>query len=202
MPATFLPPGDQNLIQIVDAALADTAQRSGNWLVCRLGCTQCCTGVFAINQLDAARLQAGMAELEGDDIQKAARVRARVRNSVQRLKAGFPGDIDTGILGESDEAQDAFETFGNDEICPVLDPETGACDLYDHRPLTCRVFGPPVRSEDGLGFCELCFVGASEEEIVACEMKPDPESLESSLVAEAERIHLRCGQTIVAFSLR
>ncbi len=41
--------------------------------------------------------------------------------------------------------------------------------------MTCRVFGPPVRSEDGLGVCELCYHGASDEEIAACEMKPDPD---------------------------
>ena len=49
--------------------------------------------------------------------------------------------------------------------------------------MTCRVFGPPVRSEDGLGVCELCFQGASDEEIAACEMKPDPDDLESRLLA-------------------
>ena len=43
--------------------------------------------------------------------------------------------------------------------------------------MTCRVFGPPVRSEDGLGVCELCFHGASEKEIAACEMSPDPNDL-------------------------
>ena len=41
--------------------------------------------------------------------------------------------------------------------------------------MTCRVFGPPVRSEGGLGVCELCFQGASEEAVAACEMVPDPE---------------------------
>jgi NitT/TauT family transport system permease protein len=48
----MLPPGDQQLVQIVDAALADTARRSGDWLVCHPGCTQCCIKAFAINQLD------------------------------------------------------------------------------------------------------------------------------------------------------
>jgi hypothetical protein len=57
----MLPAGDHELVQILDAALADTARRSGEWLVCKPGCTQCCVGVFAINQLDAARLQQGLA---------------------------------------------------------------------------------------------------------------------------------------------
>jgi hypothetical protein len=55
---------DRALIQIVDAALAEAARRSGEWLVCRPGCTQCCIGVFPINQLDALRLRRGLAELQ------------------------------------------------------------------------------------------------------------------------------------------
>ena len=55
------------------------------------------------------------------------------------------------------------------------------------RPMTCRVFGPPVRSEGGLGVCELCFQGASSEEIAACEMIPDPDHLEDDLLAGLRR---------------
>ena len=84
MPAE-LPPGDAKLVQIVDAALADTARRSGEWLVCKLGCTQCCIGVFAINQLDVARLQQGLADLEGTDPARAARIRQRARASIEGL---------------------------------------------------------------------------------------------------------------------
>ncbi len=32
-----IPAGDQKLIQIVDSALADSARRSGRWLVCPSG---------------------------------------------------------------------------------------------------------------------------------------------------------------------
>ena len=78
---------------------------------------------------------------------------------------------------------------------------TGLCDLYESRPMTCRVFGPPLRSEEGLGVCELCFHGASDEEIAACEITPDPDDLESTLVQEIEKATSAHGQTIVAFCL-
>ena len=52
--------------------------------------------------------------------------------------------------------------------------------------MTCRVFGPPVRSEDGLGVCELCYHGATDVEIAACEMKPDPDDAESDLLKALE----------------
>src|ERR1700688_3226919 len=74
------------------------------------------------------------------------------------------------------------------------------------RPMTCRVFGPPIRSadglgEDGLGVCELCYHGASDEEIAACEIKPDPDDLESTLLQQVEDKTGIRGETIIAFCL-
>jgi len=194
-------PSDQKLIQIVDSALADAAQRSGKWLVCRPGCTQCCIGAFPINQLDALRLRRGLANLEASAPERAARIRQRAQESVSRLSPEFPGNAATGVLDEGEEAERHFADFANDEPCPVLDPESGYCELYESRPLTCRVFGPPVQSQDGLGVCELCFQGASDAEIAACEMKADPDDLESRLLAQLKKKTGKRGNTIIAFCL-
>jgi Fe-S-cluster containining protein len=145
-----------DLIHIVDAALAEAARKAGSWLVCRPGCAECCTGSFEIGELDADRLRSGLAELEARDPGRAARTLERAARFIQ-----LPED-------EADET-----------ACPALDPETRTCELYESRPLTCRLFGPPVRGESGaIGICELCFEGASEEEIAACEMTVDTETLE------------------------
>lgn len=192
-----LPAGDTQLVQILDAALADTARRSGDWLACRPGCTQCCIGVFAIDQLDAARLEQGLGELMVNDPERAQAVVERAQRSVNQLSKDFPGDPATGLLDPAQEER--FEDFANDEPCAALDPATGLCDLYGSRPMTCRVFGPPVRSEEGLGVCELCYHGATEEQIAACEMPVS--GLEEELLEEFEQSSGRRGQTLVAFAL-
>jgi Fe-S-cluster containining protein len=199
----MVPAADQQLVQIVDAALAEAARKSGPWLVCRPGCTQCCIGPFPINQLDAARLRQGLAQLDSTDPVRAARVRDRAHDSVTRLSSSFPGDPATGILAEDEDADSRFADFADDEPCPALDPATGTCDLYAARPMTCRTFGPPVRSgpDGGLGVCELCYRGASDEEIASCEMTPDPNNLEEPLVREVEEKTGVRGNTIVAFCL-
>jgi Fe-S-cluster containining protein len=199
-----LPAADQQLVQIVDAALAEAERKSGAWLVCRPGCTQCCYGPFPISQLDAVRLRDGMRDLEATDPVRAARVCDRARDSVARLSPKFPGNPTTGILAEDEDAEARFADFADDEPCPALDPATGMCDLYSARPMTCRTFGPPVRSgeEGALGVCELCYQGASDEEIAACEMKPDPDNLEEPLIREVENSTGIRGNTIVAFCLR
>jgi Fe-S-cluster containining protein len=146
-------PPDRELIQIVDAALAEAARLAGKWLACRPGCFECCLGPFSISERDAARLRHGLAELAEHDAPRAARVRMRAGEAVERLRGGLPDE---------------------DEPCPALDPRSGTCDLYQARPLTCRTFGPPVRcAEGGVAICELCFDGATEEEIQACTVDLD-----------------------------
>ncbi len=193
-----LPAGDSELVQIMDAALVDAAHRAGDRLACRPGCTQCCHGAFAINSLDALRLRAGMEASQATDPTTAEAIRQRAREWLAAFGPDFPGDPASGILGDSEEDQARFEDFANDAPCPALNPETGLCDVYTWRPMTCRVFGPPVRMGEGdaLGCCELCFVGASDTEIAACEM-PVPHELESKLVAETGLV----GDTVVAFAL-
>jgi Fe-S-cluster containining protein len=157
--------------------------------------------VFPVNQLDAVRLRQGLANLEECAPERAGRVRQRARESVARLSKDFPGDPTTGLLDEGEEAERRFAEFANDEPCPALDPKTGLCELYEARPMTCRVFGPPVRSEEGLGVCQLCFQGATGQEIAACEMNADPGDLESTLLRKLEEATGVHGQTIVAFCL-
>ncbi len=179
----MLPSGDAQLVQLTDAALADAAQRGGLHLFCHAGCTPCCHGAFEISSLDAARLQAGLSALEKADPAQAASLQQRIDGTRQRLAPDFPGNTTTGQLATGDISKQHFQNFADDEPCPVLNSD-GTCALYAYRPMTCRVFGPPVRSEDGLGTCELCFQAATEDEIVAAEMYlPDP-ALETALTAE------------------
>jgi Fe-S-cluster containining protein len=136
--------GDQVLIHIVDAALAEAARKAGSWLVCRPGCFECCLGPFDITSEDADRLRLGLTSIEPE---RAERVRQR---ALQNPDLSY------------------------DEPCPALDPETGTCDLYEWRPITCRTFGPPLHFRDeALAICELCFDGASVDEIAACAVEID-----------------------------
>ncbi len=196
-----LPARDSELVQIVDAALADAARRAGDFLACRIGCTQCCFGAFAINALDAARLRTGMSAIRSAQPALAAAIERRARAWLAEFASDFPGDAETGLLGASDADRARFENFANDAPCPALDPTTGRCDVYAWRPMTCRVFGPPIRmagadAAEGLGHCELCFIGATPAQVAACEM-PVPHQLESELLDEIGSEN----ETVVAFAL-
>jgi Fe-S-cluster containining protein len=189
----------------MDAALAHAARLAGDWLACRVGCTQCCYGAFAINQLDVLRLRAGMQAMRDAQPALAAEIERRARAWIGEHGPSFPGDPATGRLGNSDADRARFEEFANDAACPALDPATGRCDVYETRPMTCHVFGPPVRMDAGaadgqaLAHCELCFVGATPAQVAECAMTV-PHQLEQDLIDEIERDGVR-GETVVAFAL-
>lgn len=161
---------DRELVASVDAAFTESARRSGSWLVCRPGCTECCMGAFAITALDARRLRRGMNQLEPD---RAARIRDRAAK---------------------------FDRDNDDEPCPALDTGTGLCELYEWRPITCRVFGPPVScGSNAIGVCELCYGGATEQQIAQCAVDGDPGGLEALLLIQ---IGAAPEELIVADALR
>lgn len=188
---------DRELVRIVDAASAEAVRRSGPYVVCRPGCAQCCYGPFAITMLDAIRLRDGLRALEAADPQRANRIRARAAEYIKALSNAYPGDAGTGILKPAGQFPPAFDNVP----CPALDPDTRCCDLYDSRPITCRTFGPAAAQADGsIGACELCYAGASDEEIAACVVESDPDGLESDLLAALEAGGM-CGETIVAYAL-
>jgi Fe-S-cluster containining protein len=141
--------------------MAEAVRRGGPWIACRPGCSECCNGPFSISQLDAARLREGLAQL---DDQAAQRVLLRAGSYLAAIRSydqeGLPEDMD-------------------DIACPALDPVARTCDLYDARPITCRTFGPAVKTAEGaVATCELCFVGATEEQIAACAVEIGRSALE------------------------
>jgi hypothetical protein len=82
-------------------------------------------------------------------------------------------------------------------------PGTGACDLYEARPLSCRAYGPPVRiGPEDLPPCRLCFVGAARREITRCRVEIDGAGLEDRLLRRLLRAGAPAGaETVIAFAL-
>jgi len=193
---------DDALLEAVDRALADGARRARAHLACRPGCTECCIGPFPISRLDALRLARGRARLAACDRVRAAELLARARSAWARLRVGFPGDPASGRIGSEPAAEMAFLERHARLPCPALDPDSGLCDLYPWRPLTCRTSGPPLRlAGTDLEPCRLCFVGAAPSEVEASRVEPDPGGLEDALLDRLEAEQGPGWETVVAFVL-
>ena len=188
---------DRQFLAGISEVMTEAARLSGHWIACRPGCTECCLGPFAINQLDALRLRKGLALLDEYDLPRAERVRARAKAYIAAIAQEYPGDPATGALWDEEGLPASMESV----YCPALDRDTGCCDLYEARPITCRTFGPATRTTaEVVSTCELCYAGATDEEISRCAVDVDREGMERELVGALERAGAR-GMTIIAFAL-
>jgi Fe-S-cluster containining protein len=190
--------GDEILVEEFDAAVRSAETRAAGHLMCRIGCTNCCIGLFDITALDAARIARGAAALARAEREAANAIRRRAQVQWREVEADFPGDSRSRILSEDDTQRGEFLAHHGDMPCPALDPRSGACLLYAWRPLSCRSFGLPVRcGSQLLPPCRLNFTAAGEQEVAAAIVEPDPADREAALLAEAESCGAHAADTII-----
>lgn len=172
---------------MADDAFLRARQRAGSWIACHDGCDSCCRRPFAITQQDAAALKTGFAHLP-KHLQET--IRSRARNAWHTMSMDFPGDSRTGILTDREDWRAWFFEKSSGIPCPVLDPDTGGCLLYQWRPVACRLYGPLIQIGNQTSDpCPLCFQGASAVEVAASqvtvELPPAPESEGDTVIAFA-----------------
>lgn len=161
----FDPATDLVILATVDAAVAQSHAQAGKWIACRPGCSECCSVLFPITLQDAARLHRG--RLAAPPAVRAD-IEQRARQLWQRIEPDFPGDPASGLFRANDEWQEWFLTRHKGHPCPVVDPATGACRLYEHRPVACRLYGHLIQiGDEAQTICHYCFRGATPAQIDA-----------------------------------
>lgn len=135
-----------SLLREVDNWFAGCLQRHAGLIACNRGCSACCRGLFDITLLDALYLRAGF-DLLPDDVQQRVRLKAGVR--LDEITAQWPAFSSPWILNRIPETEwDTMMPEEDETPCPLLS-ETGACLVYDHRPMTCRLNGIPLIDTSG-----------------------------------------------------
>jgi Fe-S-cluster containining protein len=194
---------DALLLRVIGATCEEAKRRAGEHLVCHAGCFSCCYGPFPITQLDAWRIRRGLEEMQRTDAASAAAIVGRARAAEAKLLERFPGDAETGEIDEA-EGWLPFEYVERHNMvpCPALDSETGACQIYSHRPIACRTLGPPsVIDGKTLQHCRLCFQEATEEQIETGRVTFDDGAAGGAAAEELERCYTPRGRTLIAIAL-
>lgn len=120
----------------------------GERIHCRRGCSDCCSQLFQITEIEAAFVSRGVRKL---DLAVRERMTARALVYLEERRKLVADN------GEP-EAWGSLPAPGTRLACPAL--EDGVCGIYEHRPLICRKFGIPLYNPDKPGrvfACELNF---------------------------------------------
>ncbi|MFN7925336.1 MAG: YkgJ family cysteine cluster protein [Bryobacteraceae bacterium] len=118
----------------------------GARIQCRAGCSDCCSQLFQITEIEAAEVSRGVAA-------QAESVRERLRARAAQYLAERHGIVARSGLGAT-EAWGSLPPVGTRLACPAL--EDGVCTIYEWRPLICRKFGVPLWNPDRPGRVYAC----------------------------------------------
>ncbi|MBX3459054.1 MAG: YkgJ family cysteine cluster protein [Planctomycetes bacterium] len=124
----------------------------GARILCAAGCSSCCSQIFQITEVEAARISQHVATLP--EAERAA-LQARARENLRRRN---------WLFNDNERWGDSLASGGNP--CPALTSK-GACGMYDARPIMCRKFGVPIFNPDkpaSVMACELNFKPGDEIE--------------------------------------
>jgi Fe-S-cluster containining protein len=141
------------LLTEVDVWFNHCIEANPDAITCGTGCSGCCRGLFDITLLDACHLKSGFDRLDAT-IRTAVLVKANER--LVSLQAAWPEYEAPYILNYR-----PYEEWGelmpeDDETPCVLLGDDGACLVYDHRPMTCRLHGVPLIDLSGEIMDEAC----------------------------------------------
>jgi Fe-S-cluster containining protein len=135
-----------NLLREVDAWFRRCLLLFPDKISCHNGCSECCRGLFDITLLDAVYLKRGfdnLPEEQKSELQQAALKRLRQLSEIN------PDFIEPWLLnGIPEEEWDDLMPEEDETPCLLL-AENGACLVYEHRPMTCRLNGIPLIDVSG-----------------------------------------------------
>jgi Fe-S-cluster containining protein len=145
----------KNVLGIADAFFSSVASSQGQNLQCGRGCSLCCHGLFEIGSGDVPVIAEGLTKLH------PSRRKMIIRRAVDIIASSRHPNLRECSPIEKEKFFDRTAATP----CPNLD-DSGACMMYESRPLVCRTFGLPLRdSERYIGdVCDLNFTAASDGE--------------------------------------
>jgi len=125
---------------VVDATFQRVQEEYGDCVRCAVGCADCCHALFDLTLIEALYIN-HMYHRRLDEKQRAAL--AEKLNRADRDAYKIKRDAYKRM--ESGEDQNAIlDDLAEQRLrCPMLNDED-RCDLYDHRPITCRLYGIPT----------------------------------------------------------
>jgi Fe-S-cluster containining protein len=137
------------LVQMVDAVFDRVKKEFPKEVFCREKCSDCCYAIFDLTLIEALYLNDQFKKKftgkEKNDLFEIAGKTDRVLTKMKR-------DAYKQVKNGSDELEVVGKMSQERVRCPLLG-ENNLCVMYEHRPITCRVYGIPTSTA---GISHIC----------------------------------------------
>lgn len=134
------------LVKQVDGAVDKVKNEFGDCVNCKQGCADCCHALFDMTLIEAMYVKMKFDECFSGKLKHDILTYAdKADRKIFKLKKAATEAEKGGINGEK-----IINRISKEKIaCPLLD-ENNQCQMYDFRPIACRVYGIPT-STGGVG---------------------------------------------------
>ena len=130
----------EELVSRADGAFERVKQAFGECVKCAEKCSDCCFALFDLTLIEALYINHKFNEkIKGSAKAELLEKANKADRIVHKLKRKAYRDLQAG----KSEDEILTELARERVRCPLLN-EDELCDLYDHRPLTCRFYGIPT----------------------------------------------------------
>lgn len=127
------------LVHMVDGIVDRVKQAYPDCVRCQKGCTDCCYALFDLTLVEAIYLNHKFHERFGEDAERKEKAN-RADRQIHKLKKQASRDYSD--KGKNEVA--ILQEMGLERVrCPLL-KDDDLCDLYEYRPITCRLYGIPI----------------------------------------------------------
>lgn len=141
----------QELVKKAEAAFNAVEEQHGDEVKCKKGCSDCCHALFDLTLIEALYVNHQFLEKFADKERVAILEKAnRADRKIYKLKRDAFRALERG----KNEVDILGQMAGERVRCPLLN-EDNLCDLYEHRPITCRLYGIPTASNGMSHTCGL-----------------------------------------------
>jgi Fe-S-cluster containining protein len=130
----------EQLCAEADSLFGQVRRLHPDCVTCALGCSDCCHAVFDLSLVEALYLNRQFSRSVAFGPEHSAIIHAA--GDADRLAARVKRDLYRS--SKAGDARRVMEDAARTRIrCPLLDAEE-RCRLYEHRPVTCRLYGVPA----------------------------------------------------------
>lgn len=130
----------ETLADEVQRRCADTVRGHDDW-PCSAGCDHCCRSLAAVPELTHTEWEV-----------------------LRPALIALPDEARASVASAADARRRAGDA--RPIVCPLLDPSTGLCRVYEARPLACRTYGFYADRDGVLGCAKIADVAEQRPDIV------------------------------------
>jgi Fe-S-cluster containining protein len=128
------------LVKQVDEAFEKVRSDYPDCVKCKQACADCCHALFDLSLVEALYINHKFHKNIGDKKGEIFEAANRTDRKLHQLKRKMFKAVENG---QKTEELILLEMAAERSRCPLLNEEN-RCDLYDFRPVTCRLYGIPT----------------------------------------------------------